>query len=596
MAIRETQEQAQVRLQELQVLQEHYSDFLRFLRDVMALLGFSTTGVQEDIAKFLVYGPQYLMIMAQRGQAKTTITAAYAVWCLIHDPTTRILIVSAAGSQASDISTLIVRIVMTMDELQCLRPDKTMGDRTSVEHFDVHYSLKGIDKSASVACAGISATLQGKRADVLIADDIESSKNSLTALMREQLLALTRDFTSICSTGRIIYLGTPQSSESVYNTLPSRGFTIRIWPGRFPTPAQMLHYGEHLAPSIRRACENSPILQRGGGLDGTVGRPVDPIVMPEQALQKKELDQGAAYFSLQHMLSTKLLDADRYTLKTENMVCMAMAYEDMLPLEVHRNMGKQVTHMVDAKTYTFSTAHPNEAGVAKRQFRLMYLDPAGGGAGKNNQGGDETGYVILDFLNGNVFLQHCSSVKGGYDGKQLEELADIAFEFKPDKILIEKNFGFGAFSAVWLPVLRSKWEAASVEDDMVFGQKELRIIDTLEPVLGRGALIVNESVIKNEYKSIAHHPAARAHTFSLFHQLTKITKDRDSLIHDDRLDALAGAVKYYSNMLAIDQTKKLESQKKAEFQKWLKDPMGRDRIAKTAPSNRASLLSKYKRG
>lgn len=596
MRVRETPEQVAIRVQQLQVLQEHYSDFLRFLRDVMALLGFSTTGVQEDIAKFLVYGPQYLMIMAQRGQAKTTITAAYAVWCLIHDPKTRVLIVSAAGSQASDISTLIVRIIMTMDELECIRPDSTMGDRTSVEHFDVHYSLKGVDKSASVACAGISATLQGKRADILIADDVESAKNSLTALMREQLLNLTRDFTSMCSTGRIIYLGTPQSSESVYNTLPGRGFTVRIWPGRFPTAEQMLHYGELLAPSIRKACENTPILQRGGGLDGSVGRPVDPIVMPEQALQKKELDQGAAYFSLQHMLSTKLLDADRYMLKTENIVVMNMAYEDMLPLEVHRNMGKQVTYMVDSKTYTFSTAHPNEAGVAKRQSRLMYVDPAGGGVGKNNQGGDETAYVIVDFLNGNLFLQACGSIKGGYDNDQLALLADIATEFKSDKILVEKNFGFGAFNAVWLPVLRAKWEAASVEDDMVFGQKELRIIDTLEPVLGRGALIINERVLKDEYKSIAHHPAARAHTFSLFHQLTKITKDRDSLIHDDRVDALAGAVKYYSLMLAIDQTKKLEAMKQAEFQKWLQDPMGRDRIATKAPTRFGGMLNKYKRG
>jgi hypothetical protein len=184
------------------------------------LLAFPTSEVQHDIGNFIAYGPQYLMVQAQRGQAKTTITAIFAVWSLIHDPAHRVLILSAGGKQANEISTLIVRLIMTMEQLEPLRPDPTNGDRTSVEAFDVHYTLKGVDKSPSVACIGITGNLQGKRADLLIPDDIESTKNSRTAMMRELLLDLTRDFTSICETGRILYLGTPQSQESIYNTLP----------------------------------------------------------------------------------------------------------------------------------------------------------------------------------------------------------------------------------------------------------------------------------------------------------------------------------------------------------------------------------------
>lgn len=595
MRVRETTEQALKRWEEVEVLQEHYADFLVFLRDVMDLLGFHTTPVQEDIAKFLVYGPNYIMVQAQRGQAKTTITAAFAVWSLIHDPRTRVLVVSAGGTQANEISTLIVRIMMTMDELECMRPDSTMGDRTSVEHFDVHYSLKGLDKSPSVACCGITATLQGKRADLLIADDIESAKNSMTATMREQLLGWTRDFTSINQSGRIVYLGTPQSAESVYNTLPSRGFTVRIWPGRFPTPEQLLHYGEHLAPSIVRAIERNPDLQRGGGLDGNVGRPVDPVILPEQVLQHKELDQGPAYFALQHMLSTKMLDADRYPLRTENLVVMNIKGDDMLPMEVHRNTTKKYSVSIDAKTYEFSTFHLNEAGVAKRQGRIMYIDPAGGGKGKGQNGGDETAYVILDFLNGNLFLQQWGSIKGGYEAEPMEKLAKIAAQWQPSCIKVEKNFGFGAFTAVWLPILRKEWADASVEDDMVFGQKELRIIDTLEPVIARGSLIISEQCLKEEYSSIAHHPAARRHMYSLLYQMNRITRDKDSLIHDDRLDALAGAVNHFVQMLAIDQQEALKRQQAAEWEKWLKDPMQRDRYSNTAPSQYGSMIDKYRR-
>lgn len=171
MAVKESAGQAALRWQKLGIVQEHYSEFVPFLEAVMSMLGFQTTDIQRDIGKFIAYGPDYLMVQAQRSQAKTTIAAAYAVWSLIHKPHYRIMIVSAGGSQASDISTLIVRIIMNMPELEMLRPDQSNGDRTSVEAFDVHYTLKGVEKSPSVKCMGITSNMQGNRADILCADD-----------------------------------------------------------------------------------------------------------------------------------------------------------------------------------------------------------------------------------------------------------------------------------------------------------------------------------------------------------------------------------------------------------------------------------------
>lgn len=191
---------AEKKWEELRLLQEHYKRFEDFLYDVITeLLGFQCTEIQEDIAKFIAYGPKYLMVQAQRGEAKTTITACYAVWSLIHDPTTRIFILSAGSDLAQQISNWILQIIRNMPELECLRPDTQHGDRDSVKAFDVHWMLKGPEKSPSVACVGITSNIQGYRADILIADDIESSQNSKTAVMREQLAQLTKDFTSICS-------------------------------------------------------------------------------------------------------------------------------------------------------------------------------------------------------------------------------------------------------------------------------------------------------------------------------------------------------------------------------------------------------------
>ena len=163
------EKEAKARWADLHALQQEYPDARDFLTDVLqALLGVRPTEVQYDIMDFLQRGGDYRMIQAQRGEAKTTITGIYAVWRLIHDPTTRVLIFSAGGDMAEEISNWVIQVIYGMDILSCLRPDTTkMGQRASVKRFDVHYHLKGAEKSPSVACMGITANMQGRRADIL---------------------------------------------------------------------------------------------------------------------------------------------------------------------------------------------------------------------------------------------------------------------------------------------------------------------------------------------------------------------------------------------------------------------------------------------
>ena len=84
---------------ELEKLQKHYADFRDFYNDCSEeLLGFTPSEMQFDIANYVASSPMYAMVQAQRGEAKTTITGCYAIWRLIHDPSTRILIISAGGT------------------------------------------------------------------------------------------------------------------------------------------------------------------------------------------------------------------------------------------------------------------------------------------------------------------------------------------------------------------------------------------------------------------------------------------------------------------------------------------------------------------
>lgn len=586
------------RATQLSLLQQHYSSFAVFLRDAMHFLGgWSPSWMQYDIANYLQHGPDDLMVEAQRGEAKSTITCIFAVWKLIHDPKHRILIISAASKMANQNAALITKLILFWEPLKCLRPDKSAGDRTSVEAFDVHFSLKGVDKSPSVACMGITANLPGNRADLLIADDIESPKNSMTAAMREHLLTLTLEFTAIATgrpgvPARVVYLGTPQTSESIYNTLPGRGFAVRIWPGRYPTIAEVPNYGPHLAPSIRNRMEADVSLQFGGGPAGDAGQPTDPVMMDEEKLQRKLLDRGAASFQLNYMLNTRLMDAGRFPLKTENIILMPGSPTDTVPSVVHRGMGASAQRVMQSSGtgYTFALPEIPE-GTERIKFEgiHMQVDPAGGGAN-----GDENGFAVTGYANGTIYLLAVGGVRGGYEAEQMDALAAVAEKFKPNIVSIEKNYGYGAFAKVWLPVLHKRWQG-SILEPYVGGQKEKRIIGTLEPVIGRGALVVFESAIEMDHDlTEAYNQSGKRSVYSVLHQLTKLQNVRKCLKHDDRLDAVEGSVSYWVAKLTIDQHRREQQAEARAYQEWVEDPVGWTRNQPPVRAS-ASTLNKYRR-
>lgn len=576
MAKRESKAEAALRWQKLELLQKHYATFDVLLSDVMEnLMGFQCSDIQKDIGEFLSQGPKRAMIQAQRGQAKTTITAIYAVWCLIHDPTMRVLIVSAGGPLAKEISNWIIQIINFMDELECMRPDSANGDRESVEAFDVHYTLKGPEKSPSVACMGITSSIQGKRADLLIADDIESSKNSRTATQREIIKELTKDFTSICSKGKIVYLGTPQSIDSVYNSLPSRGYVVRVWPGRYPTPDEMQNYGTALAPLLMRRIELDPTLQTGGGPKGDRGQAVDPVILNEEALLEKEIDQGAAYFQLQHMLDTKLMDADRYPLKPEHLLFMSIPKE-RVPLQLYAMQSNEyllptpTDFPIDSNMYEIAK-HGDE--WAEFTGTHIYFDPSGGG--KN---GDELAWAVTKFRSGYIYLMDVGGVPGGLHETNQKIIADLVYKWKPSQVDFEDNFGAGTFRQIMEPIILKKFEndahACGIEGVWETGQKELRIIDILEPIISGNKLVVDKSLIGRDWAQCERYGIEDRPTYSFFFQLARLTRDRGSLAHDDRLDAVAGSCRHWNDLLSADKDKEAAKATQERYNKMMRDPLG----------------------
>lgn len=587
-------QQALERWDKLNVLQETYEHFEDFLAEgIEELMGFICTDVQLDLGNYLQHGPKYRMIQAQRSQAKTTITSFYAVWRLIHDPSEIVLIFSAGGDMANEISNGIIDIIGDWDLLECLRP--AADDRQSTKAYDIHKQLKGYNKSPSVACMGITANMQGRRASLLIADDIESSKNALTETQRDLLLHKSRDFTSINQRGDIVYLGTPQSTDSIYNTLPGRGFDIRIWPGRFPTDKELKNYGSHLAPFIIKMMAENPELCNGAGVLGDRGHAVDPILVPEDMLCAKEIDQGPAYFQLQHMLDTALMDAERYPLRSRHLVVMnlddkvAPATITWQPTNDTRITGN--TACIDNEFH-----YPAGQSLEHLEYtgRMMYVDTAGGGQGSGDKGSDEMVGCVTYFMSGYVYFMGMEAFVPNPDDAEGEyrKLAKLAYDHRVNHIEIERNYGGEMLVSAIKKEINLYYEemkemnpvafekhfegmrvsrAPSVETRWESGQKELRIIDNLSPLMQRHQLIVSQEMIEHDAFLSRFYPAHRKQIYSLWHQVKKITRDKGSLSHDDRIDALAGACRYWAESTVQDEKRMAETRGDQENDDFMKD-------------------------
>ena len=92
----------------------------------------------------------------------------------------------------------------------------------------------------------------------------------------------------------------------------------------------------------------------------------------------------------------------------------------------------------------------------------------------------------------------------------------------------------------------------SIEEIRHSIQKEKRIIDTLEPVMNQHRLVIDQKALEKDYQSVQHYPPESQSRYMLAHQMTRITKEKGALIHDDRLDVLSMAVSYWVEQMAAD--------------------------------------------
>ncbi|WVH05425.1 terminase large subunit [Pseudomonas phage Athelas] len=551
--------------------------FVAFLFVLWAALNLpKPTRCQIDMAKKLSAGDERRFILqAFRGIGKSFITCAFVVWKLWNNPDLKFMIVSASKERADANSVFIKRIIELLPFLHELKPKP--GQRDSSLAFDVGPAKP--DHSPSVKSVGITGQLTGSRADILIADDVEVPNNSATQTARDHLGELVKEFDAILKPGgTIIYLGTPQTEMTLYRELEGRGYVTTIWPARYPKDqADLDSYGHRLAPMLLAELQ----------ADGTLfWKPTDEVRFDDADLRERELSYGKGGFALQFMLNPNLSDMEKYPLKLRDFIVGTFALDKgPLSLTWMPNASNEVkgVPMVGLKGDRFHRYEAVGQGHAAFAQKILVIDPSG-------RGKDETGYAVLYQLNGFIFLMDAGGFRGGYEDTTLQALANIAKIYRVNEVVIEGNFGDGMYLKLFSPVLTATFPCAITEVKSK-GQKELRICDVLEPILGSHKLVIQESLIEKDFRTALNADGTTDTSYSLLYQLTRITRERGSLAHDDRLDALAIGVQFFTEAMEKD-SKVGEQELLQEFlESHMEDAlMGHDRLQSIAVSDSVDIF------
>ena len=537
------------------------ADFRYFLTAVWSHLKLPPpTRAQLCIAEYLQQGPKRLQIQAFRGVGKSWITAAFVLWTLYNNPDKKIMVVSASKDRADSFSIFCQRLVLEVPWLAHLKP-KSDDQRWSRVSFDVGPAKP--HQAPSVKSVGITGQLTGSRADLMILDDVEVPGNSMTELMREKLLQLCTETESILTPNldsRIMFLGTPQTTFTIYRKLAERNYRPFVWPSRYPK--KLTNYEGLLAPQLVEDIEN-------GAEPWDV---TDPDRFSDEDLIEREAAMGRSNFMLQFMLDTTLSDAEKFPLKMADLIVTSVnpttAPESIIWCSDPQNIIKEAPTVGLPGDYFYSPMQL-QGQWDDYSETICSIDPSG-------RGSDETAATYISQRNGFLYVHEMRAYRDGYSDNTLLDILRGCRKYKVSKLLIETNFGDGIVAELFKKHLIQTKQNIDVEEVRANVRKEDRIIDALEPVLNQHRLVIDRGLIDWDYNSNKDAPPEERLLYMLFYQFSRMCREKGAVKHDDRLDSLAQGVKYFTDAMAISANQEIAKRKFEEWkdleQAWKDDP------------------------
>jgi hypothetical protein len=536
----------------MNVLDALKDDFKLFLQALWQQLDLpSPTRAQYAIADYLQHGPKRLQIQAFRGVGKSWITGAFVLWTLFNDPEKKIMIISASKERADNMSIFLQKLIIETPWLVHLRP-KSDDSRWSRISFDVNCSPH---QAPSVKSVGITGQLTGSRADLMILDDIEVPGNSMTEMMREKLLQLCTEAESILTPkkdSRIMYLGTPQTTFTIYRKLAERNYRPFVWPSRYPRKDKLSQYEGLLSPQIVEDIEM--------GVEEWA--PTDPDRFTSDDLVEREAAMGRSNFMLQFQLDTTLSDAEKFPLKFSDLVVTSVnptqAPDAVVWCSDPRNVLKDLPTVGLPGDYFYSPMQL-QGEWSPYSETICSVDPSG-------RGTDETAATYISQKNGFLYVHEVRAYRDGYSDNTLLDILRGCKRYNVTKLLIETNFGDGIVAELFKKHLQQTKQAIDVEEVRANVRKEDRIIDALEPIMNQHKLIVDRNVVEWDYSSNKDAPPEERLLYMLFYQMSRMCREKGAVKHDDRLDSLAQGVKYFTDAMGISAYEAVKMRKQEEWQ------------------------------
>ena len=508
-------------------------DFRVFLTLVWRELGLpKPTRAQLSIADYLQNGPKRLQISAFRGVGKSWITAAFVLWVLFNDPDKKIMVISASKERADNFSIFCQKLIIDIPWLNFLGP-KSDDQRWSRISFDVGPAKP--HQAPSVKSVGITGQMTGSRAHLMIFDDVEVPLNSATDMQREKLLQLVTEAESILTPdagSRIMFLGTPQSTFTIYRKLAERSYRPFVWPARYPK--DLSKYEGLLAPQLVADIEKgveewTPTDSRFSDFD----------------LLEREAAMGRSNFMLQFMLDTSLSDAEKFPLKFQDLIVTPIGEECAERYAWSSDIRYCLKELpaVGLPGDRFYSPMFIDEGIVPFDETIVSVDPSG-------RGTDETVAVVLSQANGYVFVRDMKSYRDGYSDETLSGIVRMAKRYNASKLLVESNFGDGMICELFKRHAIQMQAPIDIEEVRATVRKEERIIDTLEPVMNQHKLIIDPKVLDYDYKSNPDAPPEKRLEYMLMYQMSRMCREKGAVKHDDRVDSLAQGVQYFVDALA----------------------------------------------
>ena len=535
----------------LDLLKDDFKLFLQALWNELDLP--NPTRAQYAIADYLQHGPKRLQIQAFRGVGKSWITGAFVLWTLFNNPEKKIMIISASKERADNMSIFLQKLIIETPWLKHLQP-KGDDSRWSRISFDVSCSPH---QAPSVKSVGITGQLTGSRADLMILDDIEVPGNSMTEFMREKLLQLCTEAESILTPkpdSRIMFLGTPQTTFTVYRKLAERAYKPFVWPARYPR--KVGQYEGLLAPQLVEDIDK-----------GAKKWEVTDDRFDNDDLVEREASMGRSNFMLQFMLDTSLSDAEKFPLKCADLIVTSVnpttAPESIVWCSDPQNVIKDLPTVGLPGDYFYSPMQL-QGEWDSYQETICSVDPSG-------RGTDETAAAFISQRNGFLYLHDMRAYRDGYSDKTLLDILKGCKKYGVSKLLIETNFGDGIVSELFRKHLQQTKQGIDIEEVRANVRKEDRIIDSLEPILNQHRLVIDRSVVEKDFKSNPDAPPEERLLYMLFYQMSRMCREKGAIRHDDRIDALSQGVKYFTDAMGISALEAIKDRKRTEWNAMLEE-------------------------